>query len=82
MLNASRATRSRKRSKPKKNNFLFRSALIHLRHETYAEQYVNSVTKSIPAKAFRLLDAASVQRHLRIIMDAAAQHGMPTQYGR
>ena len=82
MRNASRVTRSRKRSKPRKNNSLFRSALLHLRHETYAEQYVNIVTKSIPAKAFHLLDAACVQQHLRIIMDAAAQHGMLTTYGK
>ena len=70
------------RSKPNKNNSLIRSAFLHLRHETYAEQYVNTVIKSIPAKAFRLLDAAFVQQHLRIIMDAAAQHGIPTPYGR
>ena len=68
--------------KTNETNTLVQHAPAHLRHETYAEQYVNIVTKSIPAKAFRLLDAAFVQRHLRIIMAAAAQHGMPTQYGR
>ena len=68
--------------KTNETNTLVQHVPAHLRHDTYAEQYVTIVIMSIPAKAFRLLDAACAQLHPRIIMDAAVQHGMPTPYGK